>query len=232
MADIEYIGGVTTSDNSTDGVYTHSTVSIGAASTHREVIVGVGYYDVSGSSDLSGVTIGGITATIYIDRPTSSGASKFAGCAIVSATVPTGTTANIVLTWVGNNVNGSSVCVWRSDHLFDGTAFDTDSAFSIHTDRTDSGDVDFPDNGIIIGIATNEEEVNQNPTWSGDGNLVKQTKLTSNFNTSPAFVGSLSSGLDADSTVTWSKDGDSALCLASFNTHSPANYLTPRTMIY
>jgi hypothetical protein len=85
------------SDLTAQSTYTFSNVDIGVAAANRLVVVGVGR-GTSGRPLLS-ATIGGIAATINIDS------SSQGGAAIISAVVPTGTTATIVINLAGGTSN-------------------------------------------------------------------------------------------------------------------------------
>ena len=81
--------------------FTATAYPIGTASSTRRVIVGVV------TANLTSATIGGVSATI--DVQVSSSSSRQTGVHVISATVPTGTTANIVLNF--DNAFGSRVVV-------------------------------------------------------------------------------------------------------------------------
>jgi len=104
---ISYIG---TTANETDlTTYTFTNHAIGAADPTRRVVVSVnlGYSIASGQTLLS-ATIAGIAATIHVNM---SGANVNAW---ISALVPTGTTANIVVTANGANCRRCAVMVYRA----------------------------------------------------------------------------------------------------------------------
>lgn len=79
--------------------YTFSNQAIGTASDTRRVIVGI---TTSSSRNISSATIGGVTATIDANTLLVGTARM----AIISAVVPTGETANVVITLDG----AASVC--------------------------------------------------------------------------------------------------------------------------
>jgi hypothetical protein len=78
---------------------TFSSISIGAADSSRTVVVGVSFNAGGSSRTVSSATIGGVTASVI-----SVAGSGFEGSAIIYADVPTGTTADISLTF-SNTVN-------------------------------------------------------------------------------------------------------------------------------
>lgn len=88
--------------NPTEGqTITFTGVAIGAAASDRYVFVAIPYYN-GGTSNISiaSVTIGGVLATIY-SQPFNASAIR-GGAALVSALVPTGTTADIVITYAAS----------------------------------------------------------------------------------------------------------------------------------
>lgn len=87
---------------------TASGVAIGTADANRLVVVAIGGRYDSGAG-YSTVTIGGVSATIH--DQTDSNSDERIVC-IASAIVPTGTTANVVVTLTGGSVrSGNGICV-------------------------------------------------------------------------------------------------------------------------
>lgn len=93
-------------DGSSGGSRTFTAQSIGAPSANRIVAVIVGW-GISGSTNLSSATIGGIAATIAGQNDGTN-----VGDAIIWAKVPTGTTADIVLNWSAS-IARSSIVVFQ-----------------------------------------------------------------------------------------------------------------------
>lgn len=85
---------------------TFTAANFGAAQADRLIIAIVGW-GLGGATDLQSATIGGVAATIAIQNDGSN-----VGQAIIYAAVPTGTSGDIALTWVGS-VSRSSVAVYR-----------------------------------------------------------------------------------------------------------------------
>jgi hypothetical protein len=86
--------------------YTFAGVSLGTASADRLIVVGIAARSVS-STTISSVTIGGVTATVA-----TSGSGAGSKAAIAYATVPTGATGDIVVTFSGAHVR-CGIGVWR-----------------------------------------------------------------------------------------------------------------------
>lgn len=97
------------SDLTAQSTYTFPAVDIGPAAAGRLVVVAVG----RGSSGrpLLSATIGGISATINVDSSSQGGAG------IISAVVPTGTTATVVINLSGGTSNRCIIGVWALTNL-------------------------------------------------------------------------------------------------------------------
>jgi hypothetical protein len=115
---------VTYSDNGYDEtdrtVYTFTAKAIGPAATDRRVHVYVA--SGNGGVTLSSLTVGGVTATINIQGAGSSQSYN----AIATAAVPSGTTADIVVTWSAGQTR-TGIIVWYSTGLTSETALATAS---------------------------------------------------------------------------------------------------------
>lgn len=93
----------------TDGTsFTFTAQPIGTASATRRVVVAIGYGGPAAPGAISSVTIGGVTATIDVD---SGALTNNRRVAIASAVVPTGTTADVVITF-GVTVGRVGIGVW------------------------------------------------------------------------------------------------------------------------
>jgi hypothetical protein len=78
---------------------TFTGVGIGDVAADRYVFLAIPYLNGNNSNySIVSVTIGGVPATIYA-QPFNISDFKRGGCALVSALVPTGTTADVVITW-------------------------------------------------------------------------------------------------------------------------------------
>ena len=93
--------------------YTFTAEPIGAADANRRVVVAIGYAAASGGRTLSSVTIGGVTASVDADPGAITGNRRIY---LVSAVVPTGTTANVVIT-LSNTVTRIGIGVWTLDNM-------------------------------------------------------------------------------------------------------------------
>lgn len=133
----------TTSGSSHSGG-NYNGMSIGAADSSRKIIAVVGWGSASDQT-ISSMTIGGVSATVVVnaDTATSSG-----GLAIAIADVPTGTTADVAITFSGT-VARSGVSLYRVINLTSSTihASTTDTAA---TSGEVTGSLNVPANGFCI----------------------------------------------------------------------------------
>ena len=106
---------------------THSACAISTASANRHVIVGVGIDN--NSRTISGVTIGGVAATLLAAKYTSGIGVTGIQLWMYGALVPTGTTGDVVVTYsAACEFNG--VVVWAAYGLTSLTPTDTATAVS------------------------------------------------------------------------------------------------------
>lgn len=171
--------GVLATSSSDNTTYNFTTYSIGTASSTRRVIAV--FYGDNGSNTgrtVSSATLGGVSATIDAQVTHSSGGS--AVVAIVSATVTTGTTATLSVTFSGG-MNRAAVWAVAVDNL-SGTAA-TDTLTTTATDPL-TGTIDWLNQGFVIaGAMTN---ANTTFTWTG---VTEQVE--GNFETASASGGYL-----------------------------------------
>lgn len=172
--------------------FTYTSKAIGAIDGNRRVIVATGS-TVNASRTVSSVTVGGISATQAVTAE-SSGSGVYARTSIWIATVPSGTTANIVVTYSAS-VNRSAISVWAAYGLQSSTATSTGSSSSSSDPMTASLTINT--GGIGVGMAhnyyggghtsytwTNLTEDNDNVSGSG-------TVGTSGAHATGAFSGTI-----------------------------------------
>jgi hypothetical protein len=143
----------------TDGT-SHSFVNmaIGAAHPRRRVFVVVQLTQNGGSVEVSSATIGGIAAVIHI------GTLSTTGVAILSALVPTGTTATVVIN-VSAESDGFGILVYRAINLRSTSPFHT--AFGVESGDKKEGtlvvtcSLNIPDQGIILAASSSSA------SWTG-----------------------------------------------------------------
>lgn len=150
-----------TNDAST---YTFSNADIGAAASDRLVIVAV-HAAFSGGTNrtITSATIGGISATIdYAGTNTDA-----RGFTFLSAIVPTGTTATIVLNFSGNLLR-LGIGVYRLTKYTSRVPRDTASSFRDDNANNISDTINVYGGGVVIGMSFSGDDANGgNVTWSG-----------------------------------------------------------------
>lgn len=127
------------------GTYTFSSQNIGAASNSRWVVAGIGW-TASVSRTFTSCTIGGVTATTLVAANNTTNETR-----LVVAKVPTGTTADVVVTLSGAAVR-CAISLWHvlSDN-------DLTTPFHTGSDNTLSGSdvsasLNIPANGYGFGV--------------------------------------------------------------------------------
>ena len=206
---------------------TYTGVAIGAAASDRQVWVGICNLDLGGLSSLvTGVTIGGVAATIESStRSSDAAAFETFWC---WAAVPTGTTANIVITCSAGSTNESGISVYRvvgadtTSPLQAGDA-DTEDNFPVG--------ITVPVDGALLGFAGVLGDGTTTSTWSG--------ALTEDADFRRTILGfaaifTSASGTTAGATsasVTWSSElGPGRMSLAAIKSAPAADTLTNQTL--
>jgi len=136
-------------------VYTFSGASIGAAASNRRVIVGVSQ---GGGAPNVSVTVGGISADLVVEA-----VSGLNGTAIWIALVPSGTTADIVVT-CGASANRLGIGVWSCTGLSSNTPIDTDAVTGT---RDADLSVSTAEGGFTIGATETRNNSFSAVTWTG-----------------------------------------------------------------
>lgn len=127
--------------NSGSNVITTAAQAVGAAAGDRVVYAIVHWLSGSPAKALSSATIGGVAATIHVQNSGNIG-SSYHGVAIISAPVPTGTTAVIVLTFPASTSGYyASLTTYKCTGLLSQTAVDVALSLTLsvgnHTDNID-----------------------------------------------------------------------------------------------
>jgi hypothetical protein len=147
--------------------YTFSGRAIGAADSTRRVFACI-HWATTGSvtGTVSSATIGGVAATVHVEASETGGATRY-GTAIISALVPTGTTADIVFTISAACIR-AGVGVFRMVNETNTTPHDTASDIVL-TGTVLSGTIDILDGGTLIascylgGLAASTQTI----VWTG-----------------------------------------------------------------
>lgn len=133
--------------------YSFSAMDIGAAAADRRVFITVSWAGDDFPEQIASATIGGIAATIHKQQTLSDSVSQSIGCAILSAVVPTGTTATVV-------INFTDVAEMCAVGTFRTTGFSAITEALSDTDQNNPVQVvtvaiDIGANGAVIAVATN-----------------------------------------------------------------------------
>ena len=115
----------------------------------------------SGGSDATGVstlTVGGISATKVIEKE-SAASDVFQS--MWKADVPTGTTADVVVTWNTDRPR-CSVASWS---VYDANTTETATLSATDTDTTSGGSINVPANGVLISSSYVTGNAGDTTTW-------------------------------------------------------------------
>lgn len=154
-AEVSYTAQASNESNLT--TYTFSTLSFGAADSGRFMVVGVYAAANSDFGNITGVTIGGVTATQLVQIEDALGDSDFA---FYGASVPTGTTGDVVVT-LNAAPDRCGVAVFRVVKLLSTTPT---AATGANTGSAPvSANIATTSKGILIGFAGIE---NNASTWT------------------------------------------------------------------
>lgn len=140
--------------------YTFSAVDIGVAAGNRSVIVVINSRGLGTTRTVSSATIGGIGATISVQGTNIAGGNSSISAVIV-ASVPTGTTADVVVTFDAEMLRcgiGSF-----STTGIDNTATDS---FVSTSDGDPTGTIDVVAGGFAVGGAYSQE-ASPSASWTG-----------------------------------------------------------------
>lgn len=152
-------------------VYTFSAADISTAAADRKIVVGIQAND--GGNTVSSVTVGGISASLVIALDDGNSRTE-----LWQADVPTGTTADIVVTFSGG-ANACDIGVWA---VYGAAAAAHHTASS--SANPPSANLNIPANGVAIGVAR-ENGSGVLSTWT---NLTERFDRTSGTGASDAFV--------------------------------------------
>jgi len=177
--------------------YTFSSQPIGTASATRRVVVGV----TSRSTNVSSITIGGVSATLDNDYAFSSNRAT-----IASAVVPTGTTANVVVTFAAATTRcGLGVWTLNSGSPTGQTGTGNGTAPSA-TVTTTTGDV-------VIAASIENGTVGSTATWTGATERYDQTVESDLGHTGADTV---ASGSSTNVSIAWSATSGSVIAAAAY----------------
>ena len=137
--------------------YTFSSQAFGTASATRSIIVGVSSA-IAGSATISSATIGGVSATI--SKQFAQGTRAVAG--IIIASVPTGTTGTVAITF-NTAMLRCAIGVWAAYDLSSITATATAQSSANPEDLS----LNVSANGIAVGVSYNNVISAGSASWTG-----------------------------------------------------------------
>ena len=186
-------------------IYTFSAQAIGTPASDRRIVV-VAHGSVTGPPVVSSATIGGITATNALE--VSDGAATNT---ILIATVPTGTTADVVITY---NIQAArcGISVYRMTGASSATPFATANDITLAGDVL-STTITIPPSGAAVAEAIGGGGVSQ--TWVGLTEDMDVVFESLNMSSSSLTVNSLQTNLTVSSTFS-TTPGDTVLVVASW----------------
>lgn len=188
---VDYVGSASSSADQTS--YTFSGVSLGDPRADRYIIVAVIGRQTTTASQINGVSIGGVAATLLSRNTGATSPVAFFGLL-----VPAGASATIVVT--ANNTQARlGIGVWAVRNNQRAIPFQSYFGINETASLTISGSVAAPGTGgHVLAIGTKSSSVAQSASWTGG---------TSRFNTlaEQHFTGAdtPTNGSLADLSVTW-----------------------------
>ena len=171
------------SNQDSDDVYTYSGLEFGPENATRRIWVAIiGYLPESGSTirSVTGVTIGGVTATLAGDRNIATSNQKMV-LAFYYADIPTGTSGSVVVTF-STTMSRAAVSVFAGYNM-DNMVYHTAGA---GVDGTAS--LNTPADGFAIGLAIANASPGTNWNLVGIENIQKVNMVTSSTSV-PRFRG-------------------------------------------
>ena len=145
---------------------TDSGAALGTAAANRQILVGTfAGRSGSGTSLVTGITVAGVTAT-ELQQTGRTGGNPFRSCsAIYIATVPSGTTGDVVVTFSGTqyDIGIYTIAIYGAAS----TAFDTGTAQGQASNLVLSDTVNIPANGFAIAMVGGSSGSLSNYTWVG-----------------------------------------------------------------
>lgn len=187
--------------NSGATTYTYTGKAIGTASAYRHIIVAIAANTNVASRTISSVTVGGISATAAVSAESTN--TVFTRVAVYIAAVPTGTTADIVVTYSAAQLR-SAIGVYAAYNLLSTTPTSTGTSSSDVDPMTASLTVNA--GGVAVGVAMNYYSTAQTDyAWTNmtkDNDIVNNTFVgTTTAHTSGSFSGTITANPNGSGTI-------------------------------
>lgn len=149
-----------TAENAND--VTFSAVAIGTAAANRRVVLGVGFR--SSANTVAAITIGGVVAERLVNRRPSETPIVVQ---MWEATVPTGTTADIVVATSGAGVNDLAVSVWDVTSAAEAAADITSDGSPTGSSPLTMSNHEIQAGGVVLAFAYARGRNTFALTWTG-----------------------------------------------------------------
>jgi len=198
-------------DGTNAASHTFSSKTFGDASASRVIAVAISSSGVTSNATISSVTIGGVSATRRVGGSPTSGGLVIE---IWSASVPTGTSGDIVVTHSGTK-DHCGIGWWRLTSV--GSVSVTDATVGSDTSPY-TATIDVTAGGVVLAMATGNSAATF--TWSGGGIAENYDgTIEGNYTHSGASELSASGGSGVTYTATASADSgaDDGICVCCFD---------------
>lgn len=148
--------------DSNNNVYVRAALGLGDAVASRLIIVAIAGNSGSSSRTISSVTVGGnaLNEDVFYSN---SGNSRNGHVGIYSASLPSGSSGDVVVTWSGTMLN-TMIGIYRAAYLASNSMFDFDPASD--GDGQSSMSLNIPEDGVAVGCAAMVTGPSS-ATWSG-----------------------------------------------------------------
>lgn len=144
----------------TTSTFTFSAQNVGTAAGNRKIIAAISY-DILATTSLTSITAAASSMTIVAEYENTNVGNIRSHIALAIIDLPTGTTADFVVT-LGSNALGCHLSLYRVVDLLSSTPTDTATAGSVEDPSTT---IDVPAGGFAVAIATDPET--GSTTWVG-----------------------------------------------------------------
>lgn len=165
--ELTYIGQTILPTN--NSVYTFPFTNIGTSSSDRLVIVAVTGGDVDARHNLTGVTIGGVSATIHATPADPNTGDNWISSGIASLLVTAGTSKTVEVTWDAS-IDGCSIAVYTLKNYQSATPIDTYADASVTSATSISATIDVAGGGATVFVVGLRDPLDSWSSAVGDYN--------------------------------------------------------------
>lgn len=183
--------------------YSFNGINIGVASANRRLIIAVHNRYTSSSSNITGVTVNGISATLIV----ASDPSLARNTNFYIVNVPSGTIANVTITQQFSS--DMALAMWVAHDITGNTAFATGT---VNNAATLTLSLNIPENGYVFAYSWNN--LGTGPTWTGVTTDVGTTNLSDNRRHSAASTIRLPAQTGRTISAVWGSNNGNARLIA------------------